>query len=354
MLISGGSKFSYIIGNNGAGKSFALAEDALEQSRMNPVVVIASGLSDRFTYGRGTKGNGEGSYTYLGNRTVGNGIHINTLSSNCVLYYAKLLDSQRHHLFLNFLAEIGFDAQFYIEGLKKKRSADNYVGFDATAFDDVFFQQNRELFEDKSKSFNALFSNGGQLIPLGGLSSGQQTIISIALKMLSEATPGTIYYVDEPELSLHIEWQSKWPELFHELVSSVEDSKLWVATHSPIIIARALELGASCYSLQNGVLTRIEEDSLNVERIIFNEFHTYTPDNRHIYSEFSRILGSLVDKLNSNENIDNTKVFAETELKVISEKITKSVAVEKDEVFLKTSLADFSRAVHEVLQANAT
>lgn len=354
MLLPRDDRFSYIIGNNGAGKSMSLAEDAIVRSKEFPVVVIASGPSDRFTYGRGTKYTSlGGSYTYLGNRTVGNALHINTLSSNSVIYYAKLIANQRHTIFQDFLKKIGFEPVVHIRGLKKKRSADGYGGFDSTMFNEEFYFKNSQLFDDKSKSFDIQFSKEKGPVPLGALSSGEQTIISVALKLLSELAPNTVFYIDEPELSLHVEWQSQWPELFHGLISPINDCKLRVATHSPIIISRALELGADCYSLQKNTLAKIEEKNLNVERIIFNEFHTYTPDNKYIYTEFSRILGELVNKLNSNENASANE-FAKVELENITAKIEGSVAEEKDRLFLKQSLDDFSRAVQDVLHANAT
>jgi AAA15 family ATPase/GTPase len=353
MLIPDGNKFTYIIGNNGSGKSTSLAQSAIDKSETFPVVVIATGLSDRFTYGVRKKVNkGGGSYVYLGNRTVGNALHINTLSSNSVIYFGKLLHGNREKLFLDFLDKIGFEPVVYIRSSRKKRSGENYVEFDTVPFDRDFFDRYAELLEDRTKPFDAIFSRGDQRFPLGSLSSGEQTILSTALKLLSEREPRTIYYIDEPELSLHVEWQIQWPELFHDLLSHVDDAKLYVATHSPIIIARALQLGANCYNLRNGEIAEIQEENVNVERIIFNEFHTYTSDNRHIYSEFSKILGELVSRMNSNKNSKSTKSYAKKELHKISEKIEGVIATDEDKEFLSRALADFGRAVDEVVSIN--
>jgi hypothetical protein len=70
-------------------------------------------------------------------------------------------------------------------------------------------------------------------IPLSSLSSGEKQILRLLIETLSDHQNSTI--IDEPELSLHVDWQ-------HELVADLRDlkpsSQLIIATHSPEIMAR--------------------------------------------------------------------------------------------------------------------
>ena len=62
-------------------------------------------------------------------------------------------------------------------------------------------------------------------------SSGQRRIIAI-LEAMTESDEGTVFLIDEPELSLHIDWQRD----FINKISSLIPSKKILATHSPDIL----------------------------------------------------------------------------------------------------------------------
>ena len=61
-------------------------------------------------------------------------------------------------------------------------------------------------------------------------SSGQRRMISIVEEIMNNDS-GNVILIDEPELSLHIDWQRR----FIEKVSAL-GKKLVIATHSPDII----------------------------------------------------------------------------------------------------------------------
>src|SRR4051812_13674218 len=108
MSLPTSNPYIYIIGNNGSGKSRALEADAQSRAETENVVVISTSASDKFTYGGAKKSKGKGSYTYAGNRTVGNGLHTNTLSANVVLNFKKLLERGDAKAFFDFIETLGF------------------------------------------------------------------------------------------------------------------------------------------------------------------------------------------------------------------------------------------------------
>lgn len=75
---------------------------------------------------------------------------------------------------------------------------------------------------------------GGKEIPLQSLSSGEKQLIRLLLEVLS-AKDMTVM-IDEPELSMHVDWQRR-------LVDSMQQvnphCQLLLATHSPEIVSRA-------------------------------------------------------------------------------------------------------------------
>jgi predicted ATPase len=86
--------------------------------------------------------------------------------------------------------------------------------------------------------------NSDQVVGPGQLSSGEkQLLILLAEALLREASP-VVYVADEPELSLHVEWQEK---LITSLVELAQNLQVLVATHSPDIVgpyrSKVIKLG---------------------------------------------------------------------------------------------------------------
>ena len=78
------------------------------------------------------------------------------------------------------------------------------------------------------------------------LSSGErQLLVMLAhLSLNPNLTDSGVFIVDEPELSLHIDWQEKFVEAIREANPNVQ---LILATHSPAII---LDRDDACRALQ--------------------------------------------------------------------------------------------------------
>ena len=74
-----------------------------------------------------------------------------------------------------------------------------------------------------------------QRLPLDSLSSGEQHELVLHYDMLFRVRPNSVVLIDEPELSLHVEWQGMFlPELI-EIVQLAGFDAI-VATHSPFIV----------------------------------------------------------------------------------------------------------------------
>ena len=67
------------------------------------------------------------------------------------------------------------------------------------------------------------------------LSSGEQHELVLLYELLFKVDPGTLVLIDEPELSLHVGWQSQFLEDLQE-ITKLADLDILMATHSPDII----------------------------------------------------------------------------------------------------------------------
>lgn len=73
---------------------------------------------------------------------------------------------------------------------------------------------------------------GEQLSPFQ-LSSGEKQMLAILLTVLTEDQQPTTLFMDEPEVSLHVDWQQRLIDLILELNPNVQ---IILTTHSPAVI----------------------------------------------------------------------------------------------------------------------
>ncbi|HKM13376.1 MAG TPA: ATP-binding protein [Candidatus Methanomethylophilaceae archaeon] len=77
--------------------------------------------------------------------------------------------------------------------------------------------------------------DNGEDLPLSALSSGERNVVIIMYRLLFQTAEGSIAVIDEPENSLHIEWQQKLSNTFLD-IARLRNLQFIVATHSPQII----------------------------------------------------------------------------------------------------------------------
>ena len=103
-----------------------------------------------------------------------------------------------------------------------------------TRFQDII----DDLFSDTGKKIirtaNELqFTQIGEVLLPYRLSSGEKQILIILLTVLVEDTQPYVLFMDEPEVSLHMEWQKRLVDLCLELNPNVQ---IILTTHSPAIV----------------------------------------------------------------------------------------------------------------------
>ena len=85
-------------------------------------------------------------------------------------------------------------------------------------------------------------------IPLRSLSSGEQHELVLLYQLLLETKPNSLIMIDEPEISLHVNWQEQFLNDIQR-ISDLGKFDVLIATHSPDIISDKhewmVELGAT-------------------------------------------------------------------------------------------------------------
>ncbi|MBR4322373.1 AAA family ATPase [Treponema sp.] len=89
-------------------------------------------------------------------------------------------------------------------------------------------------FTDTSLIVENVYSNDRQL-ELKMLSSGEKNILCLFLEIIFTGQSNSIFFIDEPETSLHIEWQSNLVNCLLEICNKY-DYQVIITTHSPEIV----------------------------------------------------------------------------------------------------------------------
>ena len=96
--------------------------------------------------------------------------------------------------------------------------------------DDLFTETGKKIIRSENE---IKFSSLGEVLAPYQLSSGEKQILVILLTVLVEDNESYVLFMDEPEVSLHVEWQKRLIDLILELNPNVQ---IILTTHSPAVI----------------------------------------------------------------------------------------------------------------------
>lgn len=128
-------------------------------------------------------------------------------------------------------------------------------------------------------------------IDVAKTSSGQQQMLCAIFGLATAITPGCLALLDEPELSLHPEWQLKYVDALFRIADSVQDAHIIVATHSPLVVQQAVFHGADVVQMGdrtgNSVnpLPIFSDTPLSIEQALVDVFHTPIAGSAHVSNE---------------------------------------------------------------------
>ena len=96
--------------------------------------------------------------------------------------------------------------------------------------DELFGETGKKILR---KSNEILFEQDGDTLYPYQLSSGEKQLLVILLTVLVQDNQSGVLFMDEPEVSLHVEWQQRLISLIRELNPNVQ---IVLTTHSPAMI----------------------------------------------------------------------------------------------------------------------
>lgn len=96
--------------------------------------------------------------------------------------------------------------------------------------DDLFSDTGKKIVREENE---IRFTQIGETLVPYQLSSGEKQMLAILLTVLVEDNRPYVLFMDEPEVSLHVEWQQRLIDLIRELNPNAQ---IILTTHSPAVI----------------------------------------------------------------------------------------------------------------------
>jgi predicted ATPase len=134
--------------------------------------------------------------------------------------------------------------------------------------------------------------NSGASIDLLEASSGELSILTAFLGLAAAIEDGSLILIDEPEISLHPEWQQKYLDLLSGAFETYQGCHFILATHSPLIVADAPPDVSNIISLDNrGVPASIEDlAGQSSDFILANAFRVVSEKNYYLRDQLAKAL----------------------------------------------------------------
>lgn len=131
-------------------------------------------------------------------------------------------------------------------------------------------------------------------------SSGEQNILFSLLNLFSEVEDGSLILIDEPEVSLHPNWQMKYIGILEQIFRIFRNLHFIIATHSQFLIS-GLPLKNS-YVIGLNKLEEVTPDyfddtyGLSAEEVLYRVFNVRTTRNHYLEMDLRKLLGMIARK----------------------------------------------------------
>lgn len=318
----------YVIGNNGEGKSLLLRELAEVSMREGRTTIgVAFGFNDRFPH-QDQKSKGYEFFRYEGARSS----TVTASGKKIALDMGKKMfdihrDAHRLAAFNMGLELLDFRARRYLVPLTAgvgDRGADSIVS--ATVELSDVAEHNVGLLEQDSlanmQPALGRIQSRSEITAFTELSSGEQQMLALMVKVVVAAEPKALILIDEPEISLHVTWQRLLPLLLSRM-SEHFGCDMVIATHSPILVTSALNTSPHCFVAKDQQLTHLStRERGSVERVLFTGFTTHTENNRQVHERCAAIVAEAIQMVNSRGKNRPTIESLYTELLSMHQTVT--------------------------------
>lgn len=142
----------------------------------------------------------------------------------------------------------------------------------------------------------------GEWLSLSKASSGELQYIFTMINILTKIKDRSLVIIDEPETSLHPNWQYKYMANLREIFKNYPTSHFIFATHSHFMIANLKKESSSLMELKKGINKTLVNTidgvmfGRSIEDILYDVFNLPSSRNYYIASDIDDVLKALAEE----------------------------------------------------------
>ncbi|HFN1300904.1 TPA: ATP-binding protein [Klebsiella quasipneumoniae subsp. similipneumoniae] len=325
------------------------------------ILAITNSYKDKFYFPtkNGIKTTPE--YIYLGLRSASNNIFFSNVNDNIFKYLMNIVfDNKKKDSAVKILNELNFKRTVKIvitkgknynkfldknyirsslsDGSLNRFLSSNYfhsnekeifstlVDFEQEKHSEINFNLGNEITNGETSLFKiilklvdarilsvdklSLFSHDGY--DINEASSGEFNILRVMLSVIANIDNNSLILIDEPEISLHPNWQIEFCRLLDLALENFTGCHTVIATHSHFILSNLSQLSSTIISMQMSTLNRKvylqnalpESFGMSPENTLYTFFGITGYNNKY----FEQDLRVLFDYMSNNKS-ENFEVF---------------------------------------------
>jgi predicted ATPase len=157
-----------------------------------------------------------------------------------------------------------------------------------------------------------IFSSNGDEYSLDDSSSGEHNLITSLIGLMATIKPDSLLLIDEPEISLHPNWQMKYVSFLKDVLASeaYNTSHILIASHSHFIVSDLEVESSRVIGLSKGeeievipLAKNLNTFGWSAEDVLYNIFNVRSPLNYYLQADLTELLGMIANNIKDSEKI---------------------------------------------------
>lgn len=153
-------------------------------------------------------------------------------------------------------------------------------------------------------------NKNNSVLSLNDVSSGEFHLIISMIGIFSKIEDNSIVLIDEPEISLHPNWQMQYVTFLKNVFAKYKSCQFVLTTHSHFLVSDLEGNSSSVTALRRNELNKLESRLIkadtfgwSAEDILYNVFNVRSTWNPYLEADLTELLGLISNNSNNKEKI---------------------------------------------------
>ena len=252
------------------------------------IIAAAFTVNDKYIFGENNP------YIYLGVRSAAN----NTYTSSITKKIAEnlidcLADNNRFSMIERVLSELDFDLGVTIVTTEDDKNPKYHK---INSSEEARAWHFEYVFLNKLNVTNMILYRSGNEIELDDCSSGERHVLFSLIGIIKEINTNSLILIDEPELSLHPEWQIRYISWLSKVFENYPSCHFLLASHSHYLVSSLRPEASSLIKMScngngsySGNMVDYSTYAWSAESVIYEIFETRTSRNYYFLNDLMKL-----------------------------------------------------------------